>query len=96
MTTFTIQDLYAAYPDSDLLPIDPPEENETAAAFLKRTDRHCGDGLFTFLADELFEEDVDLYVQRDRLYTAMADISAVLRAVLHKINIKQPRQRRKE
>ena len=55
--TVTPKDIYDAYPDSDLLAIEPPKENETFAAYKKRVGGNkgvlaCGDTLFAFL---LFE-----------------------------------------
>ena len=69
------QMLYGAYPDHDLLPIDPPEPGETIGAFKLRAD-DAGDTLFLFLCREADDEmDVEEYVAR--LDRAMRDIAAV-------------------
>jgi len=50
---FRPYDLYRAYPDHDLLPIEPPTEEESWQAFWDRLSRDdVGDGLFKFLALE--------------------------------------------
>ena len=57
----TPKDIYDAYPESDLLALEPPEENETFAAYRKRMGGNksilaCGDTLFAFLLFEAADE----------------------------------------
>lgn len=67
--------LYEAYPDQDLLPIEPPQPGETIGAFARRAE-HAGDTLFLFLCREADDEiDADEYVAR--LDRAMRDIASV-------------------
>ena len=67
--------LYAAYPDQDLLPIEPPQPGETIGEFKLRAE-DAGDTLFLFLCREADDEiDADEYVAR--LDRAMRDIACV-------------------
>lgn len=67
--------IYEAYPDQDLLPIEPPQPGETIDAFELRA-RDAGDTLFLFLCREAEDEiDTDQYV--GRLDRAIRDIEAV-------------------
>ena len=67
--------IYAAYPDQDLLPIDPPQPGETIRAFASRAEA-AGDTLFLFLCREADDEiDTDEYVAR--LDRALRDIASV-------------------
>ncbi|MFH1748252.1 MAG: hypothetical protein ABIG44_14555 [Planctomycetota bacterium] len=69
------QILYGAYPDHDLLPIEPPKPGETVGAFKLRAEE-AGDTLFLFLCREADDEiDADEYIAR--LDRAMRDIAAV-------------------
>ena len=69
------QVLYEAYPDHDLLPIEPPKPGETIGAFKLRAEE-AGDTLFLFLCREADDEiDADEYIAR--LDRAMRDIAAV-------------------
>ena len=69
------QTIYRAYPDSDLLPIDPPAAGETIDDFTRRAEA-AGDTLFLFLCREANDEiDVEEYL--DRLDRAQRDIEAV-------------------
>ena len=67
--------LYEAYPDHDLLPIEPPQPGETIAEFKLRAEG-AGDTLFLFLCREADDEiDADEYVER--LDRAIRDIENV-------------------
>lgn len=76
--TTAAQTIYRAYPDSDLLPIDPPAADETIDAFTLRAEA-AADTLFLFLCREAIDEiDVEEYL--DRLDRARRDIDAVREA----------------
>jgi hypothetical protein len=88
--TVTPKDIYDAYPDSDLLAIEPPEENETFAAYKKRVGGNkgvlaCGDTLFAFLLFEAQDEsDPDEVI---RLFDrAVADIEQVVETLALKFD----------
>ena len=67
--------IYDAYPDNDLLPIEPPKPGEAIDAFERRA-RDAGDTLFLFLCREAQDEiDTDEYI--GRLDRAIRDIEAV-------------------
>jgi hypothetical protein len=67
--------LYEAYPDQDLLPIEPPQPSETIGEFRLRAE-DAGDTLFLFLCREADDEiDADEYVAR--LDRAMRDVASV-------------------
>jgi len=67
--------IYEAYPDQDLLPIEPPKPGEAIGAFEVRA-KDAGDTLFLFLCREAEDEiDADEYVAR--LDRAIRDIEAV-------------------
>ena len=67
--------LYEAYPDQDLLPIEPPQPGETISRFKLRAE-DAGDTLFLFLCREADDEiGADEYVAR--LDRAMRDIASV-------------------
>ena len=69
------QVLYEAYPDNDLLPIEPPHPGELIGAFARRA-AQAGDTLFLFLCREADDEiEVDEYIAR--LDRAMRDIEEV-------------------
>jgi len=69
------QTIYRAYPDSDLLPIDPPALGETIDDITQRAEA-AADTLFLFLCREANDEiDVEEYL--DRLDRAQRDIEAV-------------------
>ena len=69
------QTIYRAYPDSDLLPIDPPALGETIGEFAVRAEA-AADTLFLFLCREANDEiDVEEYLSR--LDRAQRDIEAV-------------------
>jgi len=69
------QVIYRAYPDSDLLPIDPPKLGETIGDFAARAD-DAGDTLFLFLCREA-NDDIDAEEYLHRLDRAMRDIEQV-------------------
>jgi hypothetical protein len=49
------QIIYGAYPDTDLLPIDPAEALKSTKALDKAARRPGGDGLFSFIVAEALE-----------------------------------------
>jgi hypothetical protein len=56
--------IYDAYPDQDLLPIEPPKSGETIADFKLRAE-DAGDTLFLFLCREAHDEiDANEYIAR--------------------------------
>ena len=67
--------IYRAYPDSDLLPIDPSKSGETIRDFAVRAEA-AGDTLFLFLCREANDEiDAEEYLRR--LDRALRDIEQV-------------------
>ena len=70
--------IYNAYPDNDLLPIEPPRSEETIGEFSARAE-DAADTLFLFLCREADDQiDAPEYVRR--LDRAIADIHSVRRA----------------
>ena len=67
--------IYQAYPDQDLLPVAPPQPEETISAFAVRV-RAAGDTLFLFLCREA-NEDIDAREYVARLDRAINDIEHV-------------------
>ena len=67
--------LYDAYPDQDLLPIEPPHPGELIGAFARRAEQ-AGDTLFLFLCREA-DDEIDAEEYLKRLDRAMRDIDAV-------------------
>jgi hypothetical protein len=67
--------IYQAYPDSDLLPIDPPKVGEPIGEFAVRAEG-AGDTLFLFLCREA-NDDIDVEEYLSRLDRAQRDIEAV-------------------
>jgi hypothetical protein len=68
------QTIYRAYPDSDLLPIDPPKVGEPIGQFAVRAEA-AADTMFLFLCREANDEiDVEEYLSR---LHRTADIEAV-------------------
>lgn len=67
--------IYQAYPDSDLLPVDPPMAGETIGNFAVRAEG-AGDTLFLFLCREA-NDDLDVEEYRNRLFCAVRDIEQV-------------------
>lgn len=71
------QIIYDAYPDADLLPIDPPKASESAKDFARRA-RRARDTLFEFIAIEASEaESIPDFMRM--LGTAVNDLSCVIR-----------------
>ena len=73
--TVAAQIIYKAYPDSDLLPIDPPTAGETIAEVAVRAET-AGDTLFLFLCREA-NDDIDAEEYCQRLDRALRDIEQV-------------------
>ena len=73
--------LYEAYPDQDLLPIEPPQPGETIGAFSRRAEQAC-DTLFLFLCREA-DDEIDSAEYLARLDRALRDIASVRDALRH-------------
>jgi hypothetical protein len=73
--TDVAQVIYRAYPDSDLLPVDPPMAGETIGDFALRAEG-AGDTLFLFLCREA-NDDIDADEYLHRLDRALRDIEQV-------------------
>ena len=69
------QILYGAYPDQDLLPIEPPHSGESIGAFARRAEQ-AGDTLFLFLCREA-DDEIDAEEYLKRLERAKRDIDAI-------------------
>ena len=69
------QVIYHAYPENDLLPIEPPKVNETIGEFVVRAEG-AGDTLFLFLCREA-NDDIDVEEYLHRLDCARRDLVAV-------------------
>jgi hypothetical protein len=87
----TPKDIYDAYPGSDLLALEPPEENETFAAYKKRMGGNkgilaCGDTLFAFLLFEAADESDDPDEVIRRFDTAVSDIEQVVTELANKFD----------
>jgi hypothetical protein len=67
--------IYQAYPDQDLLPIDPPQRGETIRAFAARA-QEAGDTLFLFLCREA-SDDISAAEYVARLDRAINDLEQV-------------------
>lgn len=83
---FSLQDLYAAYPDSDLLPLDPKNLTPEAVEAAEGRPLGLGDTLFLFLVRDLCSpaghpDHCDLDEQMARVRTARADLEAVYQAL---------------
>ena len=74
------QILYGAYPDQDLLSIEPPYPGESIGAFARRAEQ-AGDTLFLFLCREA-DDEIDAEEYLKRLDRAKRDIDAI-RVVCH-------------
>ena len=68
-STIAARVLYEAYPDCDLLPIEPPHPGEPIGAFARRAEQ-AGDTLFLFLCREA-NDDIDADEYRQRLGGAL-------------------------
>jgi hypothetical protein len=81
----TPKQVYDAYPDSDLLPFDPPEEGETCSDFRHRvgSEALASDTLFQFILFEVAndKDPVDLPTAVRRLQTAIGDLQAVIAGI---------------
>ncbi|MBK8269890.1 MAG: hypothetical protein IPK83_17000 [Planctomycetes bacterium] len=75
--------IYNGYPDSDLLPIDPPKAHERIESFKVRAEE-AGDTLFLFLCREA-DDEIDAYEYLVRLDRAIRDIEQVRFAVIELI-----------
>ena len=74
-STIAARILYEAYPDCDLLPIEPPHPGEPIGAFARRAEQ-AGDTLFLFLCREA-NDDIDADEYQQRLDRALRDIEHV-------------------
>jgi hypothetical protein len=76
--------VWQAYPDSDMLGVRPPEENETGSEYLQYLADARGDGLFRFLIAELCEEPdmtaMELLRRIIRVQTDIADVAVMVLA----------------
>jgi len=82
--------IYRAYPDSDLLPIDPPANGEMIGDFAVRAEG-AGDTLFLFLCREA-NDDIDAEEYLHRLDRALRDIEQVRDAFADLVADAAPRQ----
>jgi len=73
--TIAARVLYEAYPDQDLLPIEPPHPGEPIGAFARRAEQ-AGDTLFLFLCREA-DDEIDAEEYSSRLDRALRDIDAI-------------------
>ena len=73
------QIIYGAYPDHDLLPIEPPRSHETISAFSIRAEQ-AADTLFLFLCREA-DDRIGAREYTKRLDRAIRDVQAVRKAV---------------
>lgn len=71
--------IYRAYPDHDLLPVDPPRAGEPIRSFAARA-QVVGDGLFLFLCQEA-DDDIGPTEYVARLDRAINDIEQVRAAL---------------
>lgn len=67
--------IYEAYPDHDLLPIEPPKPDETIIAFSRRAE-DAADTLFLFLCREA-DDDINVLEYLARLDRAIRDLECV-------------------
>ena len=67
--------IYGAYPDHDLLPIEPPRQGEMIGDFKVRAE-DAGDTLFLFLCREA-DDEIDAHEYVARLNRAVGDIQGV-------------------
>jgi hypothetical protein len=75
----TPKQVYDAWPDNDLLGLDPPHEYETCRAYRTRVgdDTLAADRLFHFALAELCGEDIDVEEADRRLQRACDDLDDV-------------------
>ncbi len=74
--------IYEAYPDHDLLPVDPPQAQETIRAFGARA-QEAGDTLFLFLCREAGDDCAGAGEYVARLDRALKDIEHVRAAFVN-------------
>lgn len=67
--------IYEAYPDHDLLPIEPPHAGETIGEFSARAE-NAADTLFLFVCREA-DDEIDVHEYLARLDRAMRDIQSI-------------------
>jgi hypothetical protein len=72
----TALQIYNAYPDSDLLLLEPPDKNESIKDFSSKI-ADCGDTLFKFIIYELSDCTDDTNECLRRLYRAMHDLDTM-------------------
>jgi len=82
--------IYEAYPDQDLLPIDPPQRGETTRAFAARA-QEAGDTLFLFVCREA-SDDIGAAEYVARLDRAINDVEQV-RAAFARTSCATPAQK---
>ncbi|NDD52272.1 hypothetical protein EBZ39_00070 [bacterium] len=79
--TITPLDVWNAYPGSDLLAVDPPEEKENFQDYIKRVGaddlRNCGDTLFSFIMFECSDSDGEPEAIVYMMNNAIRDILSV-------------------
>ena len=80
---FSLQDMYDAYPGSDLLGCGPPLAREKPSDYQVRVEHDAGDTLYLFLVRERVENSavVDNETAAQRLERAIEDLQSVRRAV---------------
>lgn len=98
----TPHELYWAYPDCDLLPCEPPGEQESFAAFLARIGdpyRAAGDGLFGFLLSELGDEPATSQDRQEclrRLCRAIGELETVRARLAAELRDDHPQRNRRQ
>ena len=80
--------IYEAYPDHDLLPIEPPRPEETVREFKARA-QNSADTLFLFLCREA-DDQIDVHEYLARLDRAIRDIEAVRDAFREQVRTLSP------
>ena len=83
--------VYDAYPDADLLPVDPEKDCRDLQTMLAKVNsKNIGDGLFKFMVVEIIEGGESTLDGAIRvLERARADVEAVLQALQAQNNITQ-------
>lgn len=79
-TETAAQVIYEAYPDHDLLPIEPPKLGETIGKFSQRAE-NTADTLFLFLCREA-DDQIDAHEYVARLDRAICDLQTVKEAFI--------------
>lgn len=79
--TITPLDVWRAYPGSDLLAVEPPEEKETFEEYIDRVGRvdllDCGDTLFAFIMFECKDGDGHCEFVSQMMDRAIHDILSI-------------------